>query len=49
MKYSDEVLHAMKFTGGEGYYSQRTIWQVMQRIHSGNNFGTGVFEMKCIE
>ena len=49
MQYSDEILHAVRFTGAEGYYSQLTIWQVMQRIHRGDNFGTGVFVMKCIE
>ncbi len=40
MNYSDEIIHAARFTGGEDYLDQLEIWEVFLRIYPGKNYGS---------
>ncbi len=40
MDYSNELIHAVRFTGGEEYLDQLEIWEIMLKILPGKNYGS---------
>ncbi|MGE5465530.1 MAG: hypothetical protein ACM3QR_00475 [Syntrophothermus sp.] len=40
MNYTDDIIHAVRFTGGEDYLDQLEIWEVFLKIYPGKNGGS---------
>ena len=40
MDYSTDLVHAVRFTGGEEYLDQLEIWEIMLKVLPGKNYGT---------
>lgn len=45
LKYTQETLYAMRFTGGEEYLDQLEIWEVSLRIYPGRCDGFTTFKL----